>query len=149
MYAVAVSDYDTKLVQKLLTDNGYRVTQARQKTFELLVSPEPQSMRQILAKAHGSIDRVSVYRSVELFEKLGIVHRIYVGWKYKLELSDDFVSHHHHLSCLSCGKIIDIEDEKHIDEFIASVAKKFDFTPRRHQFEIDGYCASCSKLMNK
>lgn len=138
-----MSTKDMASFRQIITSNGYRLTAAREKTFALLISPEPQSVRDILTKAGDTVDRVSVYRNLELFEKLGIVHRIYVGWKYKLELSDEFVAHHHHLSCLGCGKVIDIEDETHIDEFIHDVAKKFGFTPRRHQFEIDGYCKDC------
>ncbi len=136
---------DIHKFRQILAKGGYRLTEAREDTFELLISPEPQSVREILAKAAGKVDRVSIYRNIELFEKLGIVHRIYVGWKYKLELSDEFIAHHHHLSCLKCGKIIDIEDEAHIDEFIESVAAKVGFIPRRHQFEVDGYCADCHK----
>lgn len=136
---------DITTFSHLLNQSGYRVTQARTTTFQLLISPHPQSIRQILDKAqHKNIDRVSVYRSIELFEKLGIVHRIYTGWKYTLELSDQFIAHHHHLSCLGCGKIIDINDEQHIDEFIASLAAEFSFTPRRHIFEVDGYCQNCT-----
>ncbi len=129
--------------REIVRSNGYRLSAAREATFKLLVSSEPQSMSEILTKATGSIDRVSVYRNIELLEKLGIVHRIYVGWKYKLELSDEFMSHYHHLSCLKCGKVIDIEDEMHIGIFIDEVAARFGFKARRHQFEIDGYCRSC------
>lgn len=136
---------DLQQFQKILTDNKYRHTKSREDIFALLMSPEPQSVRDLLEKSKGSVDRVSLYRNLELFEKLGIVHRIYIGWKYKLELSDQFVSHHHHLSCLKCGSVIDIEDEKHIEEFITQISSKFGFTPRRHQFEIDGYCKNCSK----
>lgn len=134
--------------RQILTDNGSHVTKAREATFKLLLNSEPQSIAEILAKAKGSVDRVSVYRNIELFEKIGVVHRIYMGWKYKLELSDQFIAHHHHLSCLSCGKVIDIEDEKHIDDFIHEVAEKFGFEPRRHQFEVDGYCKQCRELKN-
>lgn len=134
---------DITQFKQTLTDNNYHVTKAREVTFKLLISPEPQSISEILAKAKGIVDRVSVYRNIEIFEKIGIVHRIYVGWKYKLELSDQFIAHHHHLSCLKCGKIIDIQDEKHIDDFIKEVAYKFRFQPRRHQFEVDGYCKDC------
>ena len=139
-----MSAEDTQLFRQTLTENDYRVTQAREATFALLMHAEPQSIREILAKANGTIDRVSIYRNLELFEKLGIIHRIQIGWKYKLELSDMFVAHHHHLQCLGCGKIIDIKDEQHIDAFIHEVAGRFGFTPRRHQFEIDGYCADCA-----
>lgn len=141
-----MSNNDLNSYKQILRTNGYRLTNAREVTFKLLISPEPQSISQILIKAHGQVDRVSVYRNIEVFEKLGIVHRIYVGWKYKLELSDEFMAHHHHLSCLECGKIIDIEDEQHINDFIQEVAEKFGFKPRRHQFEIDGYCAQCDHL---
>jgi Fur family transcriptional regulator, ferric uptake regulator len=134
------------LLKQKLAKEGYHCTKAREATFRLLIAPEPQSMRELLAKAVGTIDRVSVYRNVELFEKLGIVHRIYIGWKYKLELSDEFTDHHHHLSCLKCGKVIDIEDEKHIDDFIGELARKFNFEPRRHQFEVDGYCNNCKHI---
>ena len=134
---------DINNFRQIITSNGYRLTRAREATFRLLVSSEPQSVAKILAKAKGTVDRVSVYRNLELFEKLGIVHRVYIGWKYKIELSDEFVKHHHHLSCLGCGKIIDIEDESHIDEFIEHVAARADFAPRRHIFEVDGYCRDC------
>jgi Fur family ferric uptake transcriptional regulator len=141
-----MSTDDLTLFQQNLTDNGYRVTKAREATFKLLLSPEPQSMAELLAKASGSLDRVTVYRNIDVFEKIGLVHRIYIGWKYKLELSDQFIRHHHHMSCLSCGAIIDIEDEQHIDEFITSVASSLGFTPRSHHFEIDGYCRNCQKV---
>jgi len=140
-----VSTDDINNFKQIITSNGYRLTMAREATFRLLVSSEPQSIREILVKAkNANVDRVSVYSNIELFEKLGIVHRIYVGWKYKLELSDEFIEHHHHLSCLECGKVIDIEDEKHIDKFIESVALRAGFVPRRHLFEVDGYCKDCA-----
>lgn len=145
VYTFYMSEKDLTTFKRILSENNYRVTKARQSTFAILLSPEPQSIRQILIKTKGKVDRVSVYRSIEVFEKLGIVHRVNMGWKYKLELGDQFMSHHHHLTCLNCGKVIDIGDEKHIDEFIRQVTKEFDFTVRRHQFEIDGICQACSK----
>jgi Fur family zinc uptake transcriptional regulator len=142
-YNCSVANDDYTNFKKILSEHGYRLTQARLLTFKLLINAEPQAVSEILAKSKGLVDRASIYRNIELFEKLGIIHRIYVGWKYKLELSDEFVSHHHHLSCLKCGMIIDIEDEKHIDEFIVTLANKFSFAPRRHLFEVDGYCKNC------
>jgi Fur family ferric uptake transcriptional regulator len=129
-------------LQDCLSSSGYSLTAARKALFKVLLSNEPMSMKDMLIKCQG-VDRASTYRNVELFEQLGIVRRLTIGWRYKLELSDQFVPHHHHLSCLNCGKIIDIEDEKHIDNFIKEVAQKFDFLPRSHQFEIDGYCKDC------
>lgn len=140
-----MSEENLSLFRQILTSKHYHVTASRQLIFELLNSDAPQSIRDILIKARGEVDRVSLYRTVELFTQLGIAHRVYIGWKYTIELSDKFIDHHHHLSCLGCGKIIDIQDEAHIDLFIGGVAKKYDFNPLRHRFEIEGYCASCVK----
>lgn len=143
-----MSSNDLHNFRQIITNGGYRLTKTREDTFKLLTGLGPQSISEILAKAkHAKVDRVTVYRNIELFEKLGIVHRIYIGWKYKLELSEEFVAHHHHLSCLNCGSVIDIEDEKHIDEFIQRVAAQVGFVPRRHQFEVDGYCNDCSSTV--
>jgi len=138
-----MSHSEETLFKSVLNDHGYSLTKARQTVFELLISPEPQSMGELTKKAMGKLDRASVYRNVALFEQLGIVHRIYIGWKYKLELSDDFLAHHHHLSCLRCGKVIDIHDDTGVEEFIETVTKKIGFIPRRHQLEVDGVCGDC------
>ena len=102
-------------LKNILSENGYKITKAREDTFSVLLSPEPQSMAALIDKAHT------------------------------LRLPSLTGRYHHHLSCLSCGKVIDIEDEKHINEFIKSVTDKFNFTPRHHQFEIDGFCSVCSE----
>lgn len=141
-----MSTDDMLHLKKILTDNGYQFTKARQNTFKALINPTPQSMNDLILKSKGMVDRVSLYRNIEIFEKIGIVHRIYIGWKYKLELSDEFLGHHHHLNCLKCGNIIEIEDEKHMDEYINSLAKKYSFVPKSHQFEISGFCLNCSKI---
>lgn len=139
-----MSQPDLATLHAILRQNGHQITKARENLFTALQFPDPQTIQEILQKSKGKIDRVSVYRNIELFEKLGIVHRVYIGWKYKIELTDNFTHHHHHLTCLNCGKIIDIADEQHINEFIKRVTHEFGFTPRRHQFEIDGYCRDCS-----
>ncbi len=127
----------------LLTTSKYHVTKSRIKIFEILNQNPPLSIRDILKHSNGSIDRVSLYRNIDLFEKLGIVQRVYIGWKYKLELTDYFVAHHHHLSCSSCGKVIDIKDEDDISKFISLVASKYAFAPTKHHFEIEGICSAC------
>ncbi len=124
---------------------GYSTTAPRQLVFDLLLEQEPQSMHQLVERAEGRIDRASVYRTVKLFEQLGIVQRIYIGWKYKLELTDRFSHHHHHLSCLNCGRVIPIEDDPSVDTFIARAAQQYGFIAEQHQFEISGYCQNCAQ----
>jgi len=102
-------------------------------------------MRELTERAGDAIDRASLYRTIDLFEKLGIVQRIYIGWKYKIELSDAFVHHHHHISCLGCGKIVAITEENEIERLIHDLAAKHGFTAENHQLEVRGYCQRCTQ----
>lgn len=101
-------------------------------------------MRELTEMAKGKMDRASVYRTVELFERLGIIRRINIGWKYKLELSDAFADHHHHLTCLGCQTIIPI-NEQTLEQFVDTIAAAHRFLPTEHQIEIQGYCHTCAR----
>ncbi len=137
------SDSLTRFKQMLAEDNRH-ITRSRVAVFELLNQNQPQAVRDLIKRSNGNVDRVSLYRNIALFEKLGVVHRVYIGWKYKLELTEYFIAHHHHLSCLGCSRVIDIVDEKNIGTTINQVAEKYKFKPVRHQFEIEGYCSACT-----
>lgn len=91
----------------------------------------------------GRIDRASLYRVISLFENLGIVERLYIGWKYKIELSGIFSPHHHHITCLKCGKLVVLKEDSEIEQLIASLAAKNHITAAHHQLEIQGYCEKC------
>lgn len=133
------------LLEKILRNNSLNVTSARKTVFISLWNKEPQSMRDIEKSVASSIDRTSIYRAIELFNRLGIIHKIQIGWKYKIELSDIFVDHHHHISCLGCGKIIAVHEDAEIENLINEISKKHGFRQPTHQLEIQGYCADCTR----
>jgi len=144
-----MTDNDVQLLHKVLKDNGYSMTKARQFVCELLWDREPQSMHELAEHLNGVIDRASLYRAIGLFERLGIVHRIYIGWKYKVELSDIFSHHHHHISCVSCGKIVAIKEEDELEELLGKIAKRYSFEAQGHQLEIQGLCEVCQLKSDK
>jgi Fur family ferric uptake transcriptional regulator len=130
-------------IATLLRDAGLSVTKQRMYVFGLLEDCEPLTMYELYDLAKGQLDRASLYRIITVFEKLGIVQRINIGWKYKIELSDKFADHHHHLTCLKCHKIIPISEEE-LETFISGLSASHKFKPAEHQVEIQGYCESCS-----
>jgi Fe2+ or Zn2+ uptake regulation protein len=93
-------------LEQILKKRSYSVSSPRQVVFEALQNMEPQSMRELLAACQPKIDRATLYRTINLFEKLGIVQRLQIGWKYKLELSNAFQEHHHQVEirglCKTC-----------------------------------------------
>jgi Fur family ferric uptake transcriptional regulator len=130
----------------LLKTNGHSITKARLRVFDALLGAEPLSMHTLVEQT-GQVDRASVYRAVELFERLGIVQRLNTGWKYKLELTDKFTDHHHHLTCVRCGRTIAM-NETELESLITRLADSHHFAPTAHQIEIQGLCQDCQKLAN-
>lgn len=130
-------------IATILHDHGLSLTRQRLFVFELLEGREPISMHELYELSKGELDRASLYRIVAVFEQLGIVQRVHIGWKYKIELSDSFAEHHHHLTCLSCHKVIPI-NEQALETFISSTAASHNFKPLEHQVEIQGLCEQCS-----
>jgi Fur family ferric uptake transcriptional regulator len=132
------------LFKKILRDSGYSTTKARSLIFDLLLgSNDPRTMHQLIEATEGRIDRVSVYRIVELYERLGVAQRINIGWKYKIELSDVFLDHHHHMTCLGCGRVVAVKDEPMFEEMIERLGQANGFVLKSHQLEMQGYCDRC------
>jgi Fur family ferric uptake transcriptional regulator len=131
------------LFQATLKQNGYSLTMPRQTVFAALDTTLPLTMAELVRQCSDTTDRASVYRTVALFEKLGIATRVNTGWKYQLELSDQFSHHHHHLTCVVCGKVVKITESPAVEQAIQSLAERAGFTPGSHQLEIRGTCTSC------
>lgn len=131
-------------IATVLKKSGYSVTKSRQAVFNALTDTGPITMAQLVNKVHAHADRASVYRAVELFEKLGIINRLQIGWKYKLELSDLFTEHHHHATCLQCGTVISLEEDESLERGIHQLASDAHFVLSSHSLEIRGLCAKCS-----
>ncbi len=133
---------ENKLVE-VLKSRGNSLTTSRLKVFEALNRQESQTMTELIKKLSGLVDRASVYRIISLFEKLGIVERIQIGWKYKLELSSAFSYHHHHLTCTNCGRDVPIHENSALEQAVQTFLMMHSFSKELHQVEIRGLCQAC------
>ncbi len=131
-------------LKALLRKNHASLTHPRQIIFNLLLGQEAQSMQVLVKRAEGQLNRATVYRTIELFERCGIVHRLNIGWKYKVELSDVFLGHHHHFHCSNCGKTYPLPPNPMLETMIDSAVAKEGYAPRGHSLEIYGLCSNCS-----
>lgn len=137
-----------ELFLKTLKTNKYSVTATRKLVFEALQHEEPLSMAELHAKLDGMVDRASLYRAISLFEELGMVQRLQIGWKYKLELTDDFNFHHHHIACKNCGLTLPVREDVTLEASIRTLAMEYGFTEVTHQLEIRGLCPRCQKNLD-
>lgn len=131
-------------LETVFAREGLRLTAPRKQVFEALYEAEQPLMIKDIIRTCSSIDRVSIYRTLELFVQLNIAEVVPMGWKQRYELTSPFKPHHHHLYCTACGKLIDIHSQK-LELLVAAIARQYDFTAAEHKFEVSGTCASCSK----
>jgi Fur family ferric uptake transcriptional regulator len=134
---------------------GYRITVPRQAILDVLSNTtEHLSAEEIYLKVHKihpSIGLTTVYRTLELLIKTGIVFKFDFGdgrARYELSENPKGIGHHHHLVCTGCSRIIDYTD--FINEEIEllkrtekELSKKYKFKITNHMIQFYGLCEKC------
>ncbi len=122
---------------------GERVTTPRLSVFRVLARHSPISMPKLIARAtENGVDTVTVYRTIDLFRKMALVQEMGLGRNRLLELSDSYHGHHHHFTCIECGKIIDFDSEI-IEANLVRAGQDLGFIIDSHQLEATGVCGVC------
>lgn len=128
----------------LLKENNLTATKVRKAMYEALSAhKQPIGVNTLVSSLSGKVDRASVYRNIAVFESIGIINKVYSGWKYRLELSEKFRPHHHHMTCQKCGVIVTIELGSEIEQSLSRAGKKHGFQVVDHEVELQGLCKNC------
>ena len=101
----------------------------------------PQELYHRLLKKEKKIGLTSIYRSLDLFESLGMVFGIRNGpsVKYKLCESED---HHHHIVCNACGNVVEL-NFCDISGWSRKVSESTGYQVIDHQLNFYGLCKAC------
>jgi Fur family transcriptional regulator, ferric uptake regulator len=121
---------------------GIKQTAPRKEVLKIL-SNDPMSAQEvhlILKEKEFNIDLVTVYRTLETFSNLNILRKTQFEDKVtRYELFSDV--HHHHLVCIKCGIVEDVEVNE--DKFIRQIENQSNFKVERHALEFFGFCGRC------
>lgn len=130
--------------EAILRAANQSITKPRQAVFETLLNTNTPLKNGEIARQTSGIDRASVYRTLELFAKLGITTTTIRGWTPFTELAEPFKPHHHHMVCEQCGRVEEIASDT-LEDVLGIVASRHHFTLKSHTVELSGLCKSCSK----
>jgi len=121
----------------ILKENGAKLTGPRKIILEKLSnSSRPLTLREIYYEC-GNIDFASVYRTLKLFNEVGIVEEInFADSKVRFELTSK--KHHHHVICSECGEIKELPLC-----LLTEIEKITDYKITKHSFEFLGICPKC------
>ncbi|MCC7450209.1 MAG: transcriptional repressor [Anaerolineae bacterium] len=128
-----------------LRDANYKLTGPRLTILDILEKSgghitSAELLKQV-EERDPSIGRASVFRTLELMIKLGIVWTSVQGGStihYMLMPG----GHHHHIICTRCEKLIEFEDCR-LDVLIAGLEQKYGVHVEGHLLELFGICREC------
>ncbi|HET7559650.1 MAG TPA: transcriptional repressor, partial [Limnochordia bacterium] len=126
---------------------GYRLTEQRRAVMAALAARPGRHLLpdEVCEAATGerSLGIATVYRTLELLEKLGLVDSIEDAWGHKRyePAAGSLRAHHHHLICSRCGRIFEYRGN-----LIGCVAVRLvdsGFALAQRSLRLVGRCRSC------
>jgi Fur family ferric uptake transcriptional regulator len=141
------------MMNKGLFKNVFREKKLRMSHPRLLVYQElfnaisplsPQELYQSLLKKQKRIGLTSIYRSLDLFESLGMVFKIINGSNMKYKFCE-LENHHHHIVCKTCGHVVEL-NFCDISKWSKKVTESTGYQVTDHQLNFYGFCKACKPL---
>lgn len=138
--------YTASELAKILRDNGCKVTPQRLAVYDMLSHttehPTAEMIYQKVKEQYPTMSFATVYKSVEIFSKLGVIQVLNTGedsFRYDAKTSE-----HPHIKCTKCGRVNDVS---HLDaRAVESLAEnETGFKVNGHQFYFYGICPDCQK----
>ncbi len=130
--------------ERLCRKQGLPVTVQRRAVLRLLAGREDhptadQIFDDVCVETPG-ISRATVYRILETLVRIGIVRKVcHPGAAARFETK---TLRHHHLLCVQCGKMIDLEDRS-LDHIPLPNARSRGFELADYSIQFRGTCADC------
>lgn len=139
--------HERNVYRGLLEQKGLRITDVRVKVLEILDNAEsPMTVDDIYTSLRNgtfSVNLSTVYRTMDALLKSGLIARTTLMDSNKTLYEYKRVEHKHHLVCISCNRMISIEDCPINDEYAREMCSRQGFELTGHKLEIYGLCPKC------
>ncbi|MCM3709826.1 Fur family transcriptional regulator [Sporosarcina luteola] len=141
-------------IKKQLHGASYKLTPQREATVLVLLENEEDHLSAedvfLLVKEKApEIGLATVYRTLELLTELKIVDKINFGdGVSRYDLRQEGASRfHHHLICIECGKVAEIQEDL-LGDVEKIVESRYGFNVKDHWLTFHGVCESCKSAGN-
>lgn len=134
-------------VRRRLADHDIRYTTGRRALVTALVrlaGPETAAeLHQIM-----DVPLSSLYRSLTVLDEAGVLEKHHDSdGLARFELAEWLTYHHHHVVCLDCGSVEDVElsagHEELLEQVATAVAERSGYQATGHNLEVEGICPRC------
>jgi len=134
-------------LKKIVKQKGLKYTEQREIVLSILIHAADhlsaeEVYNEIKSKHTSSnIGIATVYRALGFLEEVDLITSITFGSDGK-KYESNAKSHHDHLICTECGKIVEFLDEE-IEKRQERIAKKNKFKITNHSMQLYGICVDC------
>ena len=134
-------------LKKIVKQRGLKYTEQREIVLHILLNAnEHLSAEEVynlikIKRPESNIGIATVYRALSFLEEVDLITSITFGTEGK-KYESNFKSHHDHLICTQCGKIVEFMDDE-IEKRQDKIAKKNKFKVTSHSMQLYGICSSC------
>lgn len=146
---VLLSNEETDKLKQKLKIEGYKLTPQRRAVLDVIVENEgkhlsTEEIYDIVKSSCPEIGLATVYRTLQLLEKMGTVCRVnFDDGCNRYELVHNHHDHqHHHLICKDCGSVEEVEVDL-LENLEGEIEKKYSFKITNHNVKFFGYCNKC------
>ena len=138
-------------IKDRLRKEGYKLTTQRRAILKVIVDNHDEHLSSdevftIVKRDYPELGIATVYRTLQLFEKLNIVYKLNFDdgcSRYEISAGPD-EHHHHHLICLACGKVAEVKLDL-LDALEEEIEGEGNFTIVDHNVKFYGYCSECQE----
>ncbi len=128
-----------------LKASGYRLTKPRRVVVETLATSQralnATEIFDLSREQYPSLGLVSVYRTLEKLEQLGLIQRVHHPDGCQSFIAG-FTGHQHLLICQGCGKTEFFEGDD-LDLLFERVAQQSGYQIKEHWLQLFGLCSNC------
>jgi len=128
-----------------LQSSGYRITASRRIIVEELAQSqralEPVDLFALCRKKDPKLGLVTVYRTLEQLELLGLIQRVHQGDGCHTIMRKNN-THEHLLICTSCGNAVTFHGD-HLEQLSTQVAVETGYSVDDHMLQLFGLCPEC------
>lgn len=126
--------------------HGYKLTPQRRAVISSISKCRthltPGEIHQRLLEKYPGIGLVTIYRTLEILDELGLICETHAGGACRSYLVRSETEHHHHLICSGCGRVEDFTDCE-LDELEKDLAERTGYEITGHLLEFTGLCRDC------
>jgi len=140
-------------IKESLKQKGFKLTTQRRAILDVIIENREKHLSSeeiydLVKEKYPEIGLATVYRTLQLFDELGVIYKLnFDDGRSRYELYHNEDHQHHHLICLKCGSVIEMEEDL-LENLEDAIENTKNFQIVDHNVKFFGYCSKCKQNKN-